>query len=324
MPASVAALAAMALSLAAGGTPALAQGGEVERAVRLFEERRYADARPLLVAAAAVDADPRAPFYLGRVALVEGDFDGAVRWLERAARERGDEAPRHYWLGVAHGQQAQRGSRLRAMGPAKRARAALERAVSLDPAHLEARMALVRWYLVAPGIIGGSRARAEAHAAEIAKRSAYRGHLADGAVREDRGDEAGAIRAYETATRLHADSAAAWYALGLLHQEAGRTDAAFEAFERAAAANASETAALYAIGRLAAVTGERLERGAEALRRYLEPPPPEGSPPLSSAHFRLGAIHERAGRREEARRAYEAALRIERRGEYEEALRRVR
>jgi tetratricopeptide (TPR) repeat protein len=319
---TLAALAAsLATSLPLAAAPARAQGAEVERAERLFEQRRYADARPLLAAAAGADA--RAPFYLGRIALVEGDFDAAVRWLERAAREAENDAARHYWLGVAYGQQAQRGSRLRAMGPAKRARAALERAVALDPAHLDARMALVRWYLVVPGIMGGSRGRAEAHAGEIAKRSTYRGHIADGAVREDRGDEGGAIRAYEAAARLHPDSAAAWYALGLLHQERGRTDAAFDAFEKAAAANDAETAALYAIGRLAAVTGERLERGADALRRYLDPPPPEGSPPISSAHFRLGAIHERMGRRDLARREYEAALRIERRGEYRDALRRV-
>jgi tetratricopeptide (TPR) repeat protein len=304
---------------AVSAPPVRAQDG-VQRGVRLFAERRYAEAKPLL---AEAGEDARAQLYLGRIAALEGDFDEAVRRLERAARARGD-ATTYYWLGTAYAQLAQRGSRLRAMGPAKKGRAALERAVALDPRHIDARMALVHFYLVAPGVVGGSEAKGIAQAEEIARLDAYRGHIARGAVREDENDAAGAAREYEAAIRIHPDSAAAYYALGLLQQRARNTDDAFDAFERAARANEVETAALYAIGRLAATTGTRLDRGAEALRRYLATPPLEGSPPLSSAHFRLGSIYERTGRRDLARGEYEAALRIERRGEYRDALARVR
>lgn len=293
------------------------------RGMELFTARRYAEARQLLASAPAAP-DERAALYLGRIAMVEGDFDAAVRWLERAARADDRDAERHYWLGLAHAQKAQRGSRLKAFGPARRSRAELERAVALDPNGVDARLALLQFYLRAPGLVGGSAAKAEAQQRAIAERSAYRGRIAAAALLEDRKDFAGAEREYLAAAREQPDSAAAWYALGLMHQRAGDRARAFDAFERAARANDVETAALYAIGRLAAETGDRLDRGEEALRRYLATPPLEGSPPISSAHYRLGTIYERTSRAALARREYQAALAIERRGEYEDALRRVR
>ena len=293
--------------------------------IALFTARRYSAAKAVLEAVAR--GEPReadAPFYLGRIALVEGDVDAAVRWLEAAVRVDGHDAVRHLRLGQAYGQRALRGSRLRALFTAPKARAELERAVALDPDLVEARLALVRYYLVAPSFVGGSLAMAEAQVADLRRRAPYRGHIAAALVLEARHDRAGAEREYELAVREHPDSGAALYALGLFYQRAGRSDEAFTAFEGAVRADSTQTAALYAIGRLAAERGERLGRGEEALVRYLAKPPPEDSPPLSSAHFRLGAIYERTGRRELARRQYEAALRIEDRSEVREALARVR
>ncbi|MDQ3696447.1 MAG: tetratricopeptide repeat protein [Gemmatimonadota bacterium] len=318
-------LAAMALTVDAGAAALAAQPGrDVDRGIALFAERRYHEAKSALSAAAADPQDARRPFFLGRVAMIEGDFDDAVRWLEAAARLDDRTAAVQYRLGQAYAQRAARGSKFRAAFVARKARTALERAISLDPELVDARLALVQFYLVAPGIAGGSTAWARSHVAEIQRRSAYRGHIAAAAVLEDRKNVAGAEREYEAAIRAHPDSAAAIYALGLLYQRDGRTADAFDTFDRAVRADSSQTAALYAIGRLAALSGEQLPRGEEALVRYLAAPPPEDSPPLSSAHFRLGAIYERTGRRELARREYEASLRIERRSEVQEALARVR
>lgn len=65
---------------------------------------------------------------------------------------------------------------------------------------------------------------------------------------------------------------------------------------------------LYQIGRLAAVSGERLERGEGALREYLAVGPEPNSPSLAAARWRLGMVLERQGRVAEARRECEAAL----------------
>jgi tetratricopeptide (TPR) repeat protein len=67
----------------------------------------------------------------------------------------------------------------------------------------------------------------------------------------------------------------------------------------------------YAVGRVAAESGQRLDRGAAALARYLAYQPKPGEPSLASAHWRLGAVREAQGQREAARAEYEAALRLD-------------
>jgi len=54
-------------------------------------------------------------------------------------------------------------------------------------------------------------------------------------------------------------------------------------------------AALYQFGRVAALSGERIERGMEALRKCLTLPPAQGSPGHEAAQWRLGNLWEKKG-----------------------------
>jgi tetratricopeptide (TPR) repeat protein len=203
-------------------------------------------------------------------------------------------------------------------------RGQFESAVALDPDNVEARLDLVQYYLVAPGLMGGSRDKAKAQVAEIAKRSAFKGHLAAAGVAEDAHDFGGAEREYRSAIADFPDSAAvAAYALGLMYQRAKQYDSAFATFEQLARDHPEATNALYALGRLGALTGQRLDRAEEALKLYLAQPLREGNPPPASAHYRLGTVYERTGRKELARQEYEASLKLENRPEVREALERV-
>jgi tetratricopeptide (TPR) repeat protein len=113
--------------------------------------------------------------------------------------------------------------------------------------------------------------------------------------------------------------------LGDLYRRTRQYDRAFATFERMARALPDEAAPLYLTGRTSAVSGERLEEGAQALRRYIAAPRRPADPPLASAHFRLATIYEKQGRRDLARQAYEAALRLDpEQKEAREALARVR
>jgi hypothetical protein len=51
----------------------------------------------------------------------------------------------------------------------------LEKAVELNPDNIEARFDLLEYYLQAPAFLGGDAAKAQAQAAEIAKRNATAG-----------------------------------------------------------------------------------------------------------------------------------------------------
>ena len=67
-------------------------------------------------------------------------------------------------------------------------------------------------------------------------------------------------------------------------------------------------------GRLAGATGQQLARGERLLREVLTAPAWEVNqyrPSKASVHYRLGVVLAKAGKRSEARAAYEAALRLD-------------
>ena len=304
-----------------------AQQGQTHTAARAaFEARRYDEAESGFAALARANPDdPAANHHLARLALRRGDDATAARLLERAVKAEPGVAEHHRWLGRAYAQAALHASLLRRASLAGRIRSAFERAVELDPRSVDARMDLLRFYVAAPGIAGGSVRRAREQAEAIARLDAVPGHIARGIVAEKENDDARAEREYRTALAIDEASAAPLYALGALYQRAGRHAEAFAVYEQLLAAHPAESDVLYQIGRTASNSGERLDEGERALRRYLEIPTVEGTPLPASAHYRLGLIHERQGRLADAAREFEAALRLEKeRDEVRAALARVR
>src|SRR4051812_31247668 len=108
------------------------QQPDVDAAIRDFDARRYAEARPVL--ASAAKSDPRAPLYLGRLELLEGDAGQAVKWLEQAVERAPKSADAEHWLGRAYAREARRANKFRQATLASRVRNAFEAAVRLDPA----------------------------------------------------------------------------------------------------------------------------------------------------------------------------------------------
>ena len=313
--------------LALASAPLRAQtAGPAADGVRLFNEARYAEAKTQLAAVAKADArSSTAAFYLGRIALVEGDGAGAARWIERATKLEPRNSGYFYWLGNAYGRQAVRANKLTQARLAGRIRGAFERAVTLDPANLDARSGLLQYYVVAPGIMGGSLDKAREQAREIGARSPFRGRLANGVIAERSKDAAGAEREYAAAVAAAPDSAIGYTVLGDLYRRAGQYDKAFATFERMRRALPNEAAPLYLFGRTSALSGQRLADGEQALTGYLAARRRDTDPPLASAHFRLATIYEKQGRRDLARQEYEATLKLDsQQKEAREGLGRVR
>ncbi|MBA3658627.1 MAG: hypothetical protein H0W67_03440 [Gemmatimonadales bacterium] len=88
---------------------------------------------------------------------------------------------------------------LGAIGKVQKGRAALDRAIMLDPDNLEARTTLMQFLLQAPSIVGGSKSKARGQAQEIARRNPLRGLLARLEIAAAVGKERELVQVYDEA-----------------------------------------------------------------------------------------------------------------------------
>lgn len=272
---------------------------------------RQAEARARLQAMTQKDPG-MAAFASGCIAASRARWSDAAKAFEQATRTHPGSAVSHYWLGRTYAIQVVQASILRQPGLARRTKAHLEKAVELDSEFIDGRVALMQYYLRAPGIAGGSVDKARAQVTEIRRRNAYRGGQSAATVARRQKDHAAAIAEYERLIAQYPDSAAPYSSLASTYGDRKQWDAAFRTIDRFLAAQPGEVLAQYAIGRVAAASGQQLERGEQALRRYIaEASPGPGEPTVATAHMRLGAIREWRGQKDLARVEYQTALRLE-------------
>jgi len=235
-----------------------------------------------------------------------------------------DDAETHYRRGVALGEEARRASVFRKISLAKEARAEFERAVQLDPNFLDARFALVEFDMLAPAFVGGGEERAIAQANEIRKRNAIEGHHAFAIIYQHQKKPALARKEYADAVREDPNSPKAHYWLGVSFFSDKNYVRSNEEFETAVKLDPMYMPAWFQIGHTAALSGTNLDRGEEALLKYLASTPAFDEPPLYRAHFWLGAIYEKVGKKAEARASYAASLKANpEQKDVREALKRV-
>ena len=121
-------------------------------------------------------------FLLGRVAAWDGRVDDAFDHFKKAAKFSPPNADYYYWLAQMYGQKAIKASIFRKPGHARNARKAAEKALALDPDHIQARFYLIGYHLNAPGILGGKKEEAQNQADQIKMRDPIRGHLAQSQI----------------------------------------------------------------------------------------------------------------------------------------------
>jgi tetratricopeptide (TPR) repeat protein len=265
-----------------------------------------------VAALAAASASAQTPLIdQGRAALGRGDVDVAVATLEKAAEQSPNSAEAHYWLGSAYGVKAQHAGMFGAAMIVGKVKDQFEKAVALNPRYTDARMGLVEFYAVAPGFMGGDFDKALAQAAEIRKLDALQGHRAFALVYNQQKKPELAKKEYVDAVREEPSSAKAHHYLGQYLANVEKSyKTAFDEFETAVKLDAAYMPPLYSIGRTAGASGTNLARGEEALKKYLAYTPKENEPPLANAHYWLGAIYEKQGRKADAKRSYETALKL--------------
>lgn len=115
---------------------------------------------------------------LGLVEVERGEWKSAREHFEAAVDLSPMNAQAHHWLGNSLFQTIGEASLLAKGSMASKGRKAYERALELDPSLHDARFALAMFFMEAPGIAGGSRAKAREQAEALlrAEESEYMGH----------------------------------------------------------------------------------------------------------------------------------------------------
>ena len=158
---------------------------DFNRAELLFQQEKYALAKPIFEK--ILKAEPnnfKAIEYLGDIAGHYKDWNLALNYYEKLKNSNPKDANYQYKYGGALGMKAKEGSKIAALGLVGDVEKAFLTAAQLDTKHVDARWALIEFYLQVPGILGGSEKKAQKYSDELLAISPVDGYLARGYIQE--------------------------------------------------------------------------------------------------------------------------------------------
>ena len=297
------------------------------------------------IAAAHTAADAEGLYLNATVRQLWGDLDEAERLAERAVAANPREARYHYRLAVIAGIKAQKASVLHQLGLARKFKKEADATLAIDPDHVRALDMIMEFYLQAPGVMGGDKAKARAVADRLMKIDPVAGYRAqvtlarfgkqperiEALLRKSVEVSPGsweaqmdlatwcathkmfeeAERHARGAIRARPDRAVGYglLAVVLVHQDKwAELDAALAQAEKADPDNLIPyyRAANNCLGRKV-----ELPRAERYFRRYLAQEPEPDTPSHANVHWRLGLVLEQEGRRPDAIGEWETAIRMD-------------
>jgi tetratricopeptide (TPR) repeat protein len=122
--------------------------------------------------------------YLGDIAGHNKSWDKAIGYYQKLKELKPSEANYYFKYGGALGMKATQVNKFKALGMIGDVRESFEKAIELNPKHIEARWALVMLYLQLPAIVGGSESKALQYSNELLKLSPVDGYLSKGQIDE--------------------------------------------------------------------------------------------------------------------------------------------
>ena len=316
---------------------ALAEAGHYKRLRAIVEPRVKAN-----------PSDAEANYLLSRVKLAFVETDAALALAEKAVALDATKARYHLQLARVCGRMAQRAGMFKGMSLARRFRRETETALALDPKYIDARSALMEFYWEAPGIAGGDKKKAHQLADEVLRLDAARGYLAQASLAQrEKTDQAklegvyrkaleADPRSYEVqitlasfyladaqkkydlaekhageAQKLDPDRGGAYAMLAITYASAERWQQLDGALAQAEKNVPDNFNPYYQAGRILLTNGSDLPRAERYFRKYLTQEPEGNTPPPAAAHWRLGLVLEKQGRKKEAIAELENAVRLD-------------
>lgn len=272
---------------------------------RLFQRLSAIATAGLLVvssfAHAGTATTPAPVIERARVLIESGQAAAAVDLLKAALKTESTDAQIAFWLGRAYGGVAENAGAFKMMSLARDARDSFAVAVRLDPNFVEARFALMEFYLMAPGFMGGGEDKAKAEAEAIRRLDKLAGYRAFAALAVADDDIEKARAQFAAAVTEFSDVPESYYHYGIhLDTEEKDRHAARRMMEKALAVDPDFMPAHFQLGRLSLLTDTDLEQGEASLQRYVAHVPKLDAPPMFRAYYWLGLIKEKQGDRAKA------------------------
>lgn len=290
-----------------------AQSGSIEDGKRLLEQKDYKAAKTVFKKLTKSDSkNHEAFYYLGRSLFELEEYKKSVEALEKSIKIHPTSSDYHVLLGNALIYRAREVNMLSMIVIAGKVKEAFEKAVELDPTNVDARWGLMQYLLAAPAIGGGSKEKAKEQAQEIMRYDKNRGHEALLLIYDNEGVPDLVEKQALEAIAFNEKNIKFRVYLSYAYRDKSEYDKAFDFCEKMLVELPDKAPFLYQIGRTSAVSGERLDRGIECLKMYLnsEVETTSITPGKNIAYWEMGRIYEHKNDIESAINAYERALEI--------------
>jgi tetratricopeptide (TPR) repeat protein len=156
---------------------------DFDKAERLFQQQSYESSRVLFES--YLKQNPthlKTIEYLGDIQGAKQNWDKTLYYYKMLKNVKPLEANYQYKYGGALGMVAKNSNKFKALGLISEVRSSFEKAIQINPKHIEARWALIEYYLQLPAMLGGSESKATQYANELSKLSTVDGFLAKGRI----------------------------------------------------------------------------------------------------------------------------------------------
>ena len=235
-------------------------------------------------------------------------WDDAVTNGEKAVALSQDNATYHWWLGRAYGEKAASVNPLSAASLARKTKAEFEEAVKLDPGNVQAHADLAEYYTEAPSIMGGGIDKAREQATQVAKYDQATSHwiLAKIAEKEKRFPDAESE--LQKAIQSAKDPSRYWMSLASFYRRRSRFDDMQKAIAQAIAPPNKNAEVYYNAASELFQSVKDLPSAVQYLKKYLDSAAMVEDAPAFRAHYLLGQVYEKIGKKPDAVAEYKASL----------------
>lgn len=289
----------------------------------------------------------RSNYWMAEVKQAFGDDAGALPLAQKAVALDGNNAAYHLCLAEVYGDMAGHAGFFKQMSLARSFKAEADKAETLDPKNLDAHFDLLAFDLQAPGMVGGGKDKAGAEATAIAQINAGSGFAAQAQIAAHEKNDAKELEDLQRRVAIDsqgykAQIALANYYLSDKHKNFSLAETSARAAQKIAPDNSGAYVILvmiyaarrpskdldallteakqndpddfspfYQAGKALLMQNQDLPRAEQYFRLYLTQEPEAGASPLAAAHWRLGQVLSKEGRKPDAVAELQTALQLQ-------------